>query len=248
MSAFSFLELLLLVQGTDMALSIVKHHDMHFTVVVDPSNGPGNMSWPSVVFGNAVKRINMYPNVQTLGYINTYNGALANATVRSQIATYALWSNVTEDLALHGVYFDRTPWRDEGDGVAKAYMQNVSAVARRIGGWAMDQQGMVVYNPGRVPDANMMAYAPDITVVFEGAYSDVPKKEEMSAQLAAVESGRDSCAMLIHSVPKDLGRGELRRIIENVRREVEWLYLTDLTENVYTDYASFWDDWLDVAW
>jgi hypothetical protein len=235
-------------QDTNVVCSIVKHHDMHFTVIVDPSDGPGNISWPSETFGNAVKRMNMYPNVQTLGYINTAQGTISNAMVRAQIATYALWSNVTDELALHGVYFDQTPWKDDGAGVAKAYMQNVSAAARRIAGWAGNRQGLVVYNPGRVPDVGIMAYAPDITVVFEGAYSDVPRKEEMSAQLVAVRSSRESCAMLIHSMPKDLGRGGLRRIIESVRKDVEWLDLTDLTENVYTGYASFWDDWLDVAW
>jgi hypothetical protein len=221
---------------------------MHFTVIVDPSDGAGNTSWPSATFGNAVKRINLYPNVQTLGYINTAQGTVDNATIRAQIAAYALWSNVTDELALHGVYFDQTPWKDDGAGAARAYMQIVSVAARRIAGWAGNRQGLVVYNPGRVPDVGMKAYAPDITVVFEGAYSDVPKKDELSARLAAVRSSRENCAMLIHSVPRDLGRGGLRRIVESVRKEVEWLYLTDLTVNVYTGYSSFWDDWLDVAW
>jgi hypothetical protein len=54
--------------------------------------------------------------------------------------------------------------------------------------------------------------------------------------------------MLINSVPKDIGRGGLRRIVESVRREVEWLYVTDLTDNVYTGYGSVWEDWLDVSW
>jgi hypothetical protein len=195
-----------------------------------------------------VKRLNIYPNVQTLGYVNTMHGTMSNATVRAQIATYALWSNVTDSLALHGVFFDQTPWKDEGDGVAREYMANVSKAARRSAGWAGEKEGVVVYNPGRVPEIDLMAYAPDITVVFEGKYADVPKREDLGPRLAAAMGGRESYAMLINSVPKDIGRGGLRRIVESVRREVEWLYVTDLTDNVYTGYGSVWEDWLDVAW
>jgi hypothetical protein len=106
----------------------------------------------------------------------------------------------------------------------------------------------VVYNPGRVPEIDLMAYKPDVTVVFEGRYVDVPKREELAAKLQAAMGGRESYAMLINSVPKELGRGGLRKIVESVRREVEWLYVTDLTEDVYTGYGSVWEDWLDVAW
>jgi hypothetical protein len=66
--------------------------------------------------------------------------------------------------------------------------------------------------------------------------------------LAAVHGQRKNYAMLVNSVPGDLGRGGLRKIIEDVRREVEWLHFTDLTDNVYTAYGSSWEEWLDVTW
>jgi hypothetical protein len=206
------------------------------------------MSWPSATYISAVKRLNIYPNVRILGYINTLGATLPNPTVRAQIATYALWSNVTHELALHGIFFDQTPWRDDGSGDAREYMRNVSDTAKRSAGWAGEHEGVVVYNPGRVPEIDLMAYKPDVTVVFEGRYVDVPKREELAAKLQAAMGGRESYAMLINSVPKELGRGGLRKIVESVRREVEWLYVTDLTEDVYTGYGSVWEDWLDVAW
>jgi hypothetical protein len=36
--------------------------------------------------------------------------------------------------------------------------------------------------------------------------------------------------------------------VERVRRDVEWLYVTDLTKDFYSDYGSNWEGWLDVAW
>jgi hypothetical protein len=215
---------------------------------VNPNDGPGNMSWPSATYIAAVKRLNIYPNVRALGYINTMQGTMPNATVRAQIATYAQWSNVTDELSLHGIFFDQTPWHDDGSEEVREYMRNVSKTAKGSAGWAGEQEGVVVYNPGRVPEIDLMAYAPDITIVFEGKYADVPKREDLRPKLQAAMGGRESYAMLINSVPKDLGRGGLRKIVESVRREVEWLYVTDLTEDVYTGYGSVWEDWLNVAW
>jgi hypothetical protein len=234
--------------GTDIIHSIVKHHDMKFTVVVNPNDGPGNATWPSATFIDAVERINIYPNVQTLGYINTANGTMLNATVRTEIATYAGWSNVTKDLALDGIYFDQTPSKNDEKGVAKEYLRNVSSTVRDTDGWTEGRKGLVVHNAGHLPDTEMMEYAPDIVVVFESVYSDMPERQALNAELATAKGGREGYAMLVHSVPKDLGRGGLRKIVERVRRDVEWLYVTDLTDNVYTGYSSFWEEWLDVAW
>jgi hypothetical protein len=228
--------------------SIVKHHDTQFTVVVNPDNGPGNATWPSASFIEAVRRINIYPNVQTVGYINIALGAMTNATVQDEIATYAGWSRVTKEFALDGIYFDQTPWHGDEEGRVQSYLQGLSAAVRDNDGWSGNRTGLVVYNSGRIQDAELMETDPDITVIFEGAYIDMPENQNMSTQLAAVHGQRKNYAMLVNSVPGDLGRGGLRKIIEDVRREVEWLHFTDLTDNVYTAYGSSWEEWLDVTW
>jgi len=97
--------------GSDIDTSIVEQHDTQFTIVVNPSNGPEEMTWPAATYIDAVKRMNKFSNVRTLGYIDTANGRTSNATVRNQIATYAGWKSVGEGLTLSGVYFDHTPWR-----------------------------------------------------------------------------------------------------------------------------------------
>ncbi|KAF1919940.1 Spherulation-specific family 4-domain-containing protein [Ampelomyces quisqualis] len=222
--------------------SIIKHHDLPFTLILSPSHGPGNATWPAATYIDAVERVSMYPNVRTVGYIDTANGTVPNTTVRAQAATYAGWRNVSEEMDVRGVYFDRAP-SAEGEG----YLRNVSGAVRGWGG-GEGEAGLVVVNTGRVPVVNSTALEADITVVFEGAYVDLPAREELSMQLAELKGARERYAMLVHSVPKDLGRGGLRRIVERVRRDVEWLYVTDLTEDVYSGYPSFWEDWLDVTW
>ncbi|KAH7069091.1 Spherulation-specific family 4-domain-containing protein [Paraphoma chrysanthemicola] len=228
--------------------AILRHHEMPFIVIVNPDHGPTNATWPSATYVAAVKRMNKYSNVRTLGYIDTAQATVSNSSVRAQIATYAGWSNVTADLGLHGIFFDGTPWQDSKDGMARAYMRNVSATVRHTKGWTTEGEGLVVHNPGRLPSKEMMAYKPDIVVAFEGAYAHLPSRERLHEQVADKKRGREDHAALVHSVPRNLGRGGLRRIIEKVRRDVQWLYLTELTEDVYTGYGSLLETWLEVAW
>ncbi|KAH7395272.1 Spherulation-specific family 4-domain-containing protein [Phaeosphaeria sp. MPI-PUGE-AT-0046c] len=202
--------------------AIVKHHTTNFTVVVNPNNGPGNATWPAATYINAVKSINLYPNVKTLGYIDVANATMPNATVRAQIATYAGWGNVSEELAIHGIFFDRAPWKSDKDGLIERYMRNVSATVRSEKGWAGEADGLVAYNAGRLPGEELMALQPNLTVVFEGIYSELPDQAELAAQLRKTNTTRENFAMLVNSTPGNLGRGGLRRIVERIRKDVEW--------------------------
>ena len=206
------------------------------------------MTWPSATYIAAVKALTIYPNVRTLGYIDTAHGTISSTSVRAQIATYAGWKNVSDGLAMHGIYFDQTPWQDDEDGVAKVYLRNVSATVRHTNGWAGVGEGLVVHNPGRVPDKELMAYRPDLVVVYEGTYNDMPSRDTLHGQLAGAKGHREDFAMLVHSVPKELGRGGLRKIVEKVKKDVQWLYLTDLAEDLYTGYGSILEDWLGVSY
>jgi hypothetical protein len=226
---------------------VIKYPDTSFSVIINPASGPGNATWPAEPYIAALKSLNVYPNVQTLGYIDTFGGLLPNATVRAQIATYAGWKEVSPGMALRGIYFDRTPSSNDGDGLVRNYLQNVSETVRQTQGWSQ-AHGLVVYNPGRVPDPEVRLHAPDVMVVFEGTYADMPGRETLHKELEEAEGQRGDWAMMVHSAPKDLGRGGLRRIVESVRRDVEWLYVTDLTKSVYQGYGTDLEEWLDVMW
>lgn len=228
-------------------LSITRHPDTNFTVIINPSNGPGSAAWPSASYIDAVKALNVHTNVQTLGYIDAAQGTRDNASIRTEIATYAGWANVSTNLGLDGIYFDHTPWQ-YSDG-ARAFLENITAVVRRDADNAgFGQTPIVVHNPGRVPDKGLTASRPDITVVFEGAYADLPRKTKLHHLVEQTGSDREELALLVHSAPADLGTGGLRKVVDDVRRDVEWLFVTDLSENVYDDYGSVWEQWLNVMW
>ena len=88
-------------------------------------------------------------------------------------------------------------------------------------------------------------------VMFDGTYSDLPSRERLKTSVAELERHslhRQNFAMLIHSTPSDTSSVRLRKVVDNVRRSVEWLYITDLTEDVYGGYGSLLERWLDLIW
>jgi hypothetical protein len=135
--------------------------------------------WPSGQYIDAIERLNKFQNVQTLGYIDNDGGKTENTTVRTEIATYAGWSNVSQNLGLSGIYFDKTPDRDESD--VRAYLRNISAAVRQSNGFG--DRPLVVHNPGRVPEKEWITHEADVTIVFEGAYAAMPSRKELHSML-----------------------------------------------------------------
>ena len=226
--------------------SIVQHEDVKFTVIINPNDGPGNTTRPTTEYVDVLNTLQVYPHVQTLGYIKTDNGTRDNATIRAEIARYSGWS-AFQDLRLNGIFFDNTPYHDEGN--AQEYLTNISATVRHSKGFL--EPKVVVHNPGRIPDVSLVRYRTDMIVVFEGAYADIPSREQLADSLKDLEQHnlhRQNFGMLVHSAPRDIGNVRLRRIVDNVRRSVESLYVTDLTDDVYGGYGSLWEQWLDLVW
>lgn len=219
---------------------------MKFTVIINPDDGPGNGTRPSAEYVDVLNALEVYPHVQTLGYIRTDRGNRDKATVRAEIAKYSGWSKF-QDLRLNGIFFDQTPFKDEGN--ASEYLRNISATVRHSEGFL--ESKLVVHNPGCVPDVGLVRYRTDLVVVYEGAYSNLPSRERLSNSVKVLEKcslHRQNFGILIHSTPSNTGRVRLRKIVDNVRRSVEWLYITDLTKDVYGEYGSLWEQWLDLIW
>ena len=228
------------------AQSIVRHQDTKFAVVINPDDGPGNGTRPTSDYVDVLNALQVYPHVQTLGYIRTDRGTRDNATVHAEIATYNGWSKF-QDLRLGGIFFDQTPYRDEDN--ASAYLRNISATVRHAEGFL--EPRLVVHNPGCVPDVGLVRYRTDMVVMFDGTYSELPSRERLKTSVAGLEQHslhRQNFAMLIRSTPSDTSSARLRKIVDNVRRSVEWLYITDLTEDVYGGYGSLLERWLDLIW
>lgn len=222
--------------------SIIKHPETNFTVIVSVDHGPSSSAWPSGVYLNPIKRLNTLPNVQTIGYIDTAYGSRDGDKVRTEIATYAGWNNT--EIPMSGIYFDHTPAKDVND--TRQYLRNVSATVRHSDGFR--QPSIVVHNPGRVPDPSMTSYHADLTVVFEGEYSDMPMRNGTKTSLQGLSGRREDYAEIVHSVPRTISRGGIRKIINSARRDVGWLFVTDrMGDNMYEWYSDRWEEFLDLT-
>ncbi|KAA8622738.1 spherulin 4-like cell surface protein [Pyrenophora tritici-repentis] len=92
----------------------IRYPETTFTVVINPENGPGSTVWPTAEYIDAIESLSKYENIRILGYIDTDGGKRDNATIRQEIAVYVGWHNISKSLTLSGIYFDRTPYKNQG--------------------------------------------------------------------------------------------------------------------------------------
>lgn len=192
---------------------------------------------------SAIKRLNIFPNVQTIGYVNTSRGIRKNSTVIEQIEMYASWTNTT-GLAMHGMFFDQTPFEDTVEN--KRYLRNISAAVKHADGIKWPK--LVVHNPGVVPSANLTSGLVDIIIVYEGMYAQVEGRAGMKKRLAKMPRDRANYGMVVYSLPKETGRGGLRKLINSVRQNVEYMLITTLNEEYGKGFGSRWSEFLSLTW
>ena len=115
-------------------------------VVLNPADGPGSTAAPG--YRELVDRLRQ-AGIRPLGYVATGHGGRAAQDVTADIAAWNTWYGV------------RDVFLDEASALASglaAYRGYAAAVHR--------QQGVVVLNPGDVPDPGYFAFA-DGVVTFE---------------------------------------------------------------------------------
>lgn len=223
--------------------SVIKNPDTNFTVIVNIDTGPGGTVWPPGEWIAPIKRLHVSSNVQTIGYIDMDGGKRSKVGVRKDIATYAGWN--MSGIAIHGIYFDRTPLQDLDDG--QAYLKNMSAAVRHEAGFL--EPKMVVYGAGAVPHTNMTNYDADIVVVFEGEYEDLPARADTRGKVKALGGTREDYAYIVHSVPAEVTRGGIRKIVDGLRRDVKWLFVTDQGgDERYEKCSGRWEEFLSLIW
>lgn len=78
-------------------------------MVINPSSGPGAGKLPDSRYQAQLKKLNKFPNVESLGYVRTGYGTRTIADVASDINKYAGWS-ATQGLGMEGIFFDESPY------------------------------------------------------------------------------------------------------------------------------------------
>ena len=186
----------------DVTTTIEAYPNVQWQMVVNPNSGPGTTGYPSdpnIISG--IAKLNSYPNVNTVGYVDTAHGQRDISSVNADVDVYASWAgDGTADIAIGGIYFDDVS--SEDSSAMYSYYESAAAHARSS---IKASPAHVVFNPGYRAPTQLFAYA-DTVVEFEDS-------------LAAYESGgiidqipagfRGQSALQVYSTPDGTDVGSL---------------------------------------
>lgn len=146
--------------------AVAAHPKVQFQIVVNPNSGPGAGPLPDSNYIPAIAKLNAYPNVKTLGYVDTSYTNRAYSAVIADINTYANWSSYKHaNISMAGIFLD-----DVTDSTSKAahqYMRNVSSYAYAK---VPSKVTPVIFNPGAIIDDTYFGYC-DTMIEYEGSFS-----------------------------------------------------------------------------
>ena len=111
--------------------------DLNYTIIINPDSGPGNGSAPNDDFLSAVRKLNTYPNVQTVGYVRTNYSSRSIGDVLQDVSTYSGWATNASGVAMHGIFFDEAP--HEYSAETTAYMRRANDAVLRADGLQGDK-------------------------------------------------------------------------------------------------------------
>lgn len=145
---------------------------------------------------------------------------------------------------MHGIFFDQTPFEDS---VANnRYLRSINAAVKQADGIKWPK--LVVHNPGVVPSMNLTSSLADVIIVYEGMYGHVEDRAGMKKRLAKMPGDRSNYGMIVHSLPKETGRGGLRKLINTVRQNVKYILITKFDEEYGTGFGLRWSEFLSLTW
>lgn len=88
--------------------SAANNPNVKFTVIINPSSGPGGDALPDANWRKAIPKLTAHSNVAVIGYVATCYGGRPISAVQRDITTYANWPTASGDasFAVHGIFFD----------------------------------------------------------------------------------------------------------------------------------------------
>lgn len=115
----------------------------------------------------------------------------------------------------------------------------------------------IIHNPGTIPDPRYLD-SPDITVVFEGTYktwlsnfsskalpgSPIDRLMSVSKRVGMERLGRINLACIVHSVPMEIARTEMRQLVGQLCRCGRNSFMTDMSENYYAAFGETWAEFV----
>lgn len=223
--------------------AITTHPKLDFTIVINPHNGPGSGVGPDENYAREIRRLNSYANIRTVGYVATGYAKREIAAVLQDVSAYSRWSkNATSGLGMHGIFFDETPSQYEPSSAQ--FLDTAHAAVRSEDGFG--PQGLVINNPGTIPDI-LLLKGPDVTVVFEGEY-DAYETHNIGQAIASLErripTGTE-VACIMHSVPKAIAKWEMEETVQELRKVADSVFITELSADYYSSFGPSWKAFVD---
>ncbi|MCJ1276917.1 hypothetical protein MMC21_004724 [Puttea exsequens] len=181
-------------------VAITAYPDVQWQVIINPNSGPDIASgYPTdETYIASIANMNSYPNVITLGYVDTNYSMRMYSDVTRDIDVYAGWASDTEaDISIDGIFFD-----DVTNDSPHTYMENAAAYANTT---MPSQDTPIVFNPcTQIAPSPLFDYC-DTVIEFESPYSDYTKngKDATGADVIASipNDARAKSAFIVYSTP-----------------------------------------------
>ena len=175
---------------SNVTAAIAANPKVDWQIIINPNSGPGTYP-PDANYITGVSKINSYPNVLTLGYVDTWYTQIPLATVKSQIDTYAKWSSYTAaNIAIDGIFFD-----DVNNTAASAVYTYYQQAADYAYDKVPSSTTPVVLNPGAPAPAPLFSHA-DTILQYENSLANYKD----AATIATFTPGYNGqTAIFVHS-------------------------------------------------
>ena len=181
--------------------TIAAYPTVQWQVIVNPNSGPGTTGYPDSNYIPAIAKLNSYPNVITLGYVDTQYTSRAISAVETDIQTYASWSGYQQaDISIKGIFFDDVKNTDSTS--TYTYYQTITDYAKET---VSPNLHPIIFNPGTLAPAQLFSYA-DTIVEFENQYSNY---NGQTTDLTIPQQYRSQSDIIINSTPDGADVGSI---------------------------------------
>lgn len=96
-----------------------------------------------------------------------------------------------------------------------------------------------------MPDSRYIATA-DSTVVFEAAYSTFQERQGAKLFTDIANTNRSQLCAIMHSVPDEIEGKSLRKLVKDVRKVADEVYITHLSTDYYASFGDKWTEFVDL--
>ncbi|EME46783.1 hypothetical protein DOTSEDRAFT_52166 [Dothistroma septosporum NZE10] len=212
--------------------AIEKAPKLNFTVIVNPSNGPGGMT-DLMHFKPALQKLAAFRNVQTVGYVTTENGTRSTGEVQQDILKYSTWSNMPLNCTLNGIFFDNTPYVEDEE--TESYLVTINHWAKTAPG--IYQPKMVIHKSTEMSPLALLNGA-DI-MVGEWSYDEL-RESQASWDM---EKDRSHLGFVVNSVPES---ASMKDLVKDMSRSGEFLFATESSKGDAESFGERWKDFVDA--